>query len=347
MQTFLPYADFVASAAVLDDRRLGKQRVETFQILRALTFPAYAWKNHSAVRMWRGFVPALVAYGLAACAAWTGRGFADTVADSLIEFNGGVRPDVTRLRVRGPGLGLAALHVSHRSALVRKEPEHYRRFFPDVPDDLPYLWPRAAFPRWPVRRPVGGALSLPEALAGLGFEAPRPGQTEAVAALRSGCDVLVAMPAGYGGSATGLLTGLMADRPTQWITPTRAGDQGDFDPDDWDPPIRTIGTTAGQHRSLSLRRPPRHRRGTPWRGHRVRKISPRSPRRWPASPTSSSFDRRTWSGGASRPRPSSSSPPPNWRSWRRAPAPRSTRCTGTPSPAAAVGRSCSTTTVSR
>ncbi|MDQ1681515.1 MAG: hypothetical protein QOH99_56, partial [Frankiaceae bacterium] len=35
MQTFLPYADFGASARVLDDRRLGKQRVETLQILRA------------------------------------------------------------------------------------------------------------------------------------------------------------------------------------------------------------------------------------------------------------------------------------------------------------------------
>ena len=36
MQTFLPFADFAASAAVLDDRRLGKQRVETLQVLRAL-----------------------------------------------------------------------------------------------------------------------------------------------------------------------------------------------------------------------------------------------------------------------------------------------------------------------
>ncbi|HMC68015.1 MAG TPA: pyrimidine dimer DNA glycosylase/endonuclease V, partial [Mycobacteriales bacterium] len=36
MQTFLPYSRFDASAAVLDDLRLGKQRVETLQILRAL-----------------------------------------------------------------------------------------------------------------------------------------------------------------------------------------------------------------------------------------------------------------------------------------------------------------------
>jgi len=24
---------------------------------------------------------------------------------------------------------------------LRKDPAHYRPFFPDVPDDLPYVWP--------------------------------------------------------------------------------------------------------------------------------------------------------------------------------------------------------------
>jgi len=70
VQTFLPYDDFVASAAVLDDRRLGQQRVETYQILRALTWTSYGWKNHPAVTMWRGFTPALVRYGLDVCDAW-------------------------------------------------------------------------------------------------------------------------------------------------------------------------------------------------------------------------------------------------------------------------------------
>lgn len=37
MQTFLPYADFAESASVLDQKRLGKQRVETLQIFQALT----------------------------------------------------------------------------------------------------------------------------------------------------------------------------------------------------------------------------------------------------------------------------------------------------------------------
>src|SRR3954453_4719118 len=124
MQTFLPYADFGASSIALDDRGLGKQRVETFQILRALTWPNYAWKNHPAVRMWRGFVPALVAYGLANCAEWVRRGFSDTGEASRLAFPAGRRPTEVELWRRGQlpaWLGLPALHLSHRSALLRKD----------------------------------------------------------------------------------------------------------------------------------------------------------------------------------------------------------------------------------
>jgi hypothetical protein len=49
VQTFLPYPDFAASAAVLDTKRLGKQRVETVQVLRGLTLPTYGWRHHPAV----------------------------------------------------------------------------------------------------------------------------------------------------------------------------------------------------------------------------------------------------------------------------------------------------------
>jgi hypothetical protein len=38
-------------------------------------------------------------------------------------------------------LGDEAFHLSHRSALVRKDPDFYRPLFRDVPDDLPYVWP--------------------------------------------------------------------------------------------------------------------------------------------------------------------------------------------------------------
>jgi hypothetical protein len=222
MQTFVPYADFAASAAVLDDKRLGKQRVETLQILRALVFPSYrGWKNHPATRMWRGFTAALVAYGTAVCDEWERRGRVDAVRAALVAFSGGVRPDVAALRAAGalpPWLGLEPLHVSHRSALVRKEPEHYRTYFPDVPDDLPYVWPPAAFPRWPVRRGAG-PLTFDAALAELGWTRPRRGQREAVEALVRGDDVTLRWQPGAGASSVGLLAALCRAGSTLWLSP--------------------------------------------------------------------------------------------------------------------------------
>src|SRR3712207_5094321 len=86
MQTFLPVADFEDGARMLDSARLGKQRVETLQILRSLELPDYGWTTHPVVRMWRGRTPALVAYGLAMVRVWRERGFADTTAHQIAEF---------------------------------------------------------------------------------------------------------------------------------------------------------------------------------------------------------------------------------------------------------------------
>jgi hypothetical protein len=40
-----------------------------------------------------------------------------------------------------PWLGDERLHASHRSNLLRKDPEHYGQFEWTEPDDLPYWWP--------------------------------------------------------------------------------------------------------------------------------------------------------------------------------------------------------------
>ena len=41
MQTFLPYADFERSAKSLDYKRLGKQRVEAMQLIKAIETVSY------------------------------------------------------------------------------------------------------------------------------------------------------------------------------------------------------------------------------------------------------------------------------------------------------------------
>ncbi len=145
MQTFLPVADFTESARLLDNPRLGKQRVECLQVLRALELPDYGWANHPVVTMWRGHTAGLVVYSLAMVRVWRERGFADTTETLIAEF----APDaaaMTQEEARAAGLlpswvGDEELHLSHRSNLLAKDPEFYRPRFPGDPDDLPYVWP--------------------------------------------------------------------------------------------------------------------------------------------------------------------------------------------------------------
>lgn len=148
MQTFLPYPDFARSAGVLDVPRLGKQRVETLQILRAVTIEDYGWRNHPAVTMWVGYTPALVAYGVAVTRRWQVAGYSDTVLPQLVEFLEGAPLRTQReLRDAGllpPWLGQRALHRSHRAALLRKGPAHYGPVFGATDPDLPYVWPGGA-----------------------------------------------------------------------------------------------------------------------------------------------------------------------------------------------------------
>lgn len=134
VQTFLPYKSFSRCARVLDDKRLGKQRVEAYQILRTLSGETRGWLPHPVVKMWRGYESALARYGVAMCDEWLKRGFADTLRDRIAAYDTG--DDALP-----PWLGNRRLHRSHQSNLVRKEAAHYRKRFPRVPDDLAYVWP--------------------------------------------------------------------------------------------------------------------------------------------------------------------------------------------------------------
>jgi hypothetical protein len=137
MQTFLPVPDFAASARILDNARLGKQRVEAYQIIRTLDGVTKGWRNHPAVRMWRGYEPALLTYALAICDEWDRRGYPDTVRGKLAEH---LREEDRPVHLP-PWLGDEALHASHRSNLLRKDAEFYGAYGWTEPPDLPYVWP--------------------------------------------------------------------------------------------------------------------------------------------------------------------------------------------------------------
>ena len=131
MQTFLPYPDFAKSASVLDYRRLGKQRVEAFQILKTLETGRKGWANHPAVKMWYGYNRALGLYMNAMIQEWIKRGYKNTMwfAEVL------VKPPMP------PWLGNEHLHASHRSNLLRKDPDWYAQFNWPESATLAYVWP--------------------------------------------------------------------------------------------------------------------------------------------------------------------------------------------------------------
>jgi hypothetical protein len=152
MQTFLPYAHFSTSAKFLDNKRLGKQRVEVLQLLRG-QFP-----NHPCHLGWRHNREALAAYGIRICQEWISRGFKDTCLAKIdAEVNGMFDNgnDKTLLTNTEDGLFLRWGEIypyfkSHQMALLRKDVDFYGpqlikyggHAWVTVEElTLPYLWP--------------------------------------------------------------------------------------------------------------------------------------------------------------------------------------------------------------
>jgi pyrimidine dimer DNA glycosylase len=175
MQTFLPYADFLASARALDGKRLGKQRVETLQVLRGLIVPTYGWRHHPAVRMWAGYEEALGRYALDFVEVWTATGRADTTA-ATFRADLAAATGITTIRTQSdlaaagelpPWLGDERFHESHRSALVRKAGDFYGPIFGAVP--APRLTPSPTMVRLSGR--LDGCQSCPACYQQFSLEA--------------------------------------------------------------------------------------------------------------------------------------------------------------------------------
>ena len=158
MQTFLPYRQFARSARCLDRQRLGKQRVECWDLIRVNlgASPRQGWINHPAARMWREHVDALGLYYSVVCQEWISRGYKQY---TWYPYDSQLRPrrptdiDLTFQRhmardwrpvakiVMPPWLGREDFHASHRSNLLRKDPEWYGQWGWTESPDLPYVWP--------------------------------------------------------------------------------------------------------------------------------------------------------------------------------------------------------------
>ena len=134
MQTFLPLQSFAASLRALDDKRLGKQRLETHQLLNGHR------RHHPAAKMWQGYREALILYYNMSLAEWDARGFVNDKLQLMEHPQHVTFP---------PWLGDPRFHLSHRLMLCMKDPLHYGRLWPEECEQIRisplsayYVWPR-------------------------------------------------------------------------------------------------------------------------------------------------------------------------------------------------------------
>lgn len=156
MITFLPLPDFVAVAKLLDDKRLGSQRVEARFILRCVRNVDGKYRrfqNTGYVRMWIGHADALAVYYNIMNEEWLRRGFQEGISKAEGHVAGLGQADVP-----APGwLGDDRLHSTHRAALLLKDPTHYGCLGWTEPPEVQYLWPkRRADGAWELLPPAGG-----------------------------------------------------------------------------------------------------------------------------------------------------------------------------------------------
>ena len=138
MQIFLPYSDMLKSLSCLDNKRLGKQRVETYQIISAITkrpkldgTPYKGWLNHPCTIMWKNYLPALKLYFNYSIYLWVNRGFNNTMKPEIISNQDVIIP---------PFIGNERFHSSHRANVLKKDQSFYSNYgWSENPQD-PYVW---------------------------------------------------------------------------------------------------------------------------------------------------------------------------------------------------------------
>lgn len=140
MQTFLTDLDFAKTARQLDSKRLGKQRVEAWQIFQAIR-NGTGWKNHPCVKMWAGYTKLLLCYQGFICDEWVRRGYKQTMfqGNSAVTLSDSDIP----YWIKDESV-FETLITSHKSNLIRKDSKFYVPKFGNLRADLPYYWPESS-----------------------------------------------------------------------------------------------------------------------------------------------------------------------------------------------------------
>lgn len=142
VNTFIPSSCLRECAKLLDYRRLGKQRVEAYQIWRAITGQTKGWRNHPAALAWQGHQCALAMYTNVMIDEWVSRGYKNTMKKL---------PHCKNPRFPW-WWGWQPVIKSHQASLNRKMPDFYKF---DVGDyaNYGYVWPSKVKAEYMIENP--------------------------------------------------------------------------------------------------------------------------------------------------------------------------------------------------
>lgn len=150
MITWLTHMSYGKTARALDDRTLGHQRVEAFELFDALLGGGdESLLRRPVAKMWVGCEYALGVYGMLMCMEWTNsRGCADSLFFKFYNAIQEIKKEEQDFSyVEPPWFRDVDVLRSHRSNLIRRQREHgtgqhyLDQFGKKTPDSMPYLWP--------------------------------------------------------------------------------------------------------------------------------------------------------------------------------------------------------------
>jgi hypothetical protein len=133
MQTFFPHHNIYESAHVLDSKRLNKQILEAYQILKVLSgaSPTGGWRNHPAVLMWKGSEYSLRSYAAIMIEEAKRRGIKTDKNEFNIQelenqYSGNWGTDMPEWF--NDQTKMMRITTTHKARLFDKDPLHYAHF---------------------------------------------------------------------------------------------------------------------------------------------------------------------------------------------------------------------------
>jgi hypothetical protein len=138
MQTFFPHNNLVMNAQALDNKRLNKQILEGYQILKVLSnrSESGAWRNHPAVLMWKGAEYSLRTYINAMIVEAKHRGIKTDKNEENINILEDLCSEIwgTKIPDWFSGEEQKRINATHKANLYIKDPIYYVEFKPALED---------------------------------------------------------------------------------------------------------------------------------------------------------------------------------------------------------------------